>query len=540
MTSIVKKERRFRWIDEIRAHFNREWLQLMLLMLSGFLVRVYRLGTYSLWGDEADSIFSGIHNFYFHPPLFGFLVKYWIRWAHTDFSLRLLVTVISVSAIAATWFLAKWIFDDKTSALWAGIFMIFAPSQVYYGRELRMYGLLTLTAALSWLSYLVWMKHGGIFRFCAAVLCGSLVAYTHNYGLIFLACMGLSGFMMRPKRMSLFRLFAFSFGVFLIYVPFLKHLLYYVGRFMGSHFWAEPITWKTPFYLLRFLVAGLEPPYWFASLLVFLGAGLLVIGMRSERSNIRFRRIIVFGLLAPLLIAMTLSMILPNSVLVARYIIFTFVPFAIGMAAGARWLERFRFGLAWPLLLLAGQTWAITLQYRNIFLAPCLELRERDQFRESCDLILRSTQPGDVIATTCMSGTHPVWYYITFRHGAPPTRMIDVDNVYRDHLGIKYNQNDLLKNVYTIADPINVDELLAANDYKRLWLYETQWNAGTSPNDFYYQQRLRCRRWMMARYPLLGEWSFKGVDVRLFNLEYPLKNAQSDQREAIGDESGTP
>ncbi len=514
--------------DRPKSLWNHEWLLLTGILLTAFAVRVYRLGTYSFWGDEADAIYAGIYKIYFHPPLFGFLVKHWIKVAHTDFSIRFLVTIFSLCSIAATWFLARRILDSTRGAFWASLFMALAPSQVYHGRELRMYSLLTAAAALSWLTYFNWMRKGGFPRFAAVVITGSIVAYTHNYGLLLLASQGLSAFFMKPRRQSLIRLFKYTIGVFIIYVPFLAHLLYFVTQFLGSHFWAPPVTWKTPFYLLRFLLAGLEPPYWVAALLIGAGLGLFLIGLWKNKTS-QLRLLIMFGMVLPVAMAVVLSMVLPSSTLVARYLIYTSIPLSIGMAAGVEEIRRFRAWAMWPLALLAGQFWAITLQYRNMYLAPVLEIREREQFRESCGLILDSCREGDVIGTTCMSGTHPVWYYITLKHGFPPTRMVDVDNLHREHLKMKYNLNEYLEDVYTIANPINIDEFLASGDYKRFWFYGTQWTWGILPGDFYYDQRVRIRKWLIERYPQIGEWEFKGVEVRLFDLEHPIQRAEQTE-----------
>lgn len=507
--------------DKVEAFFQRykNWT-LFILMLTALMIRIYRLGKYSLWGDEADTIWAGLKHLYFHPPLFIYLASWWIKWAKSEFGLRLLPMIFSVATVAATWFLAKRILQSYHGAFWASLFIVFSPSQVYFARDFRMYSLFTLVAALSWLTYLAWMKKGGWLLYLTTVLTGAVMVYTHHYGFFFIAAQGLSAFVIRPYKKSLSKLASYAVSVFLIYYPYLKQLLYLAKGFVGSNNWALPVTWKTPIYLMRFLLAGLEAPRIVVVILGIIGASLAIVGFLRHKS-FEFRLLIVFGFVVPIIGAMAVSYILPTSMLVARYLIFTAIPLAIAMAAGIEALFDKKWCVVFTVYFLILQSWAITLQYRNIYLAQSREVREREQFHEAADVILQSFEDGDIVGTTCLSGTYPAWYYLTYLHNIP-MRLVDVDDYQREHLHLKYNQDDFIRDFYTIIYPINLDELEASGDYRRVWLYESQWEPGVRPGDFYYDQRLRCRNWLSERHPILGEWVFKGVDVRLFDLRIPI------------------
>jgi hypothetical protein len=509
--------------DRIENGFRRyEKQALTVLLLAALVIRIYRLGMYSFWGDEVDSIYAGVNRIFFHPPLFIYLASLWVKWAHSECAIRLLATIFSLGAVAATWFLAKRVLQSSHGAFWAALFMVFSPSQVFFARDFRMYSLLTMAAALSWAAYLSWMRRGGRLRFFLTVLTGSMMVYTHHYGFFFIVAQGLSAFVMRPRKKALFKLAAYGSCVFLIYLPYLRLLIYFTRRFVRSSNWAPPITWKTPGYLLRFLLAGLEASYEVAAILVIIGMGLFIAGILKNRDE-DFRLLVVFGFFVPILGAMAVSYILPTSMFVARYLIFTGVPLAIAMAAGVQWILIKKKYVIIPLLLITLQFWAITLQYRNIYLAYAVEMREREQFREASEVIADRFKEGDIVGTTCLSGTYPAWFYLTFSREITPMRLVDVDDYHRRHLQYKYNQIDFIGKVYTIIDPINLDTVAASGAYKRIWLFESQWSPGILPGDFYYDQRIRCRNWLAERYPLLEEWSFKGADVRLFDLQNPLE-----------------
>jgi hypothetical protein len=518
--------------DQIEMFCQRnEKLLFILLIVVALLIRMFRLGVYPFWGDEADSLYMAVNQIYFHPHLYPLLLQLWNQWASNEFTYRLLSALIGVGAIAATWFLARRLLKSSYAAFLATLFLTLSPSHVYYSRELRMYSLFTLTAALSWLAFFRWMKRDNTTNTLLVIAAGSAVLYTHKYGVIFLAAQCLAVFFMVPFKHAFKRLVIYVVPVIIIFIPYLRLMLYYLRQFMGAQFWAQAVSLQTPRYLLRFILAGYNASENVTTILIVAGLVLMLKGC-ATRKNSEYRLLVVFGLLAPILMAVLISVILPSSLLVARYVIFVLVPVAIVLAAGTHSIKT-PIALLVPLVLLAGQVQSITLQYRNIFRAQAIEVRERKEFRQACQVILDNCAEGDVIGTTTMSGTHPVWYYITYKHGYPLARMVDVNNYHRHHLARKYNHNEFLEEVYVIANPINIDELIEVGRYKRFWFYGTQWNEGSNPEDFYYAQRTRIRNWLQERYPELGVWEFRDIDVRLFDLENPIINSDA------GDESSS-
>ncbi len=507
---------------ELFCKRNEKWMVFFLVLVC-LLIRLFRLGTYSFWGDEVDSIYMATNQVYFHPHLYPLMLQLWSQWASSEFTYRLLSVLMGAGATVATWFLARRVLKSSCAAFLASLFLTLSPSQVYYSRELRMYTLFTLTAALSWLAFFRWMKRENTTNTLLVITAGSAILYTHKYGVVFLAAQCLAVFFMVPFKQALKKLVIYVVPVIIIFIPYLRLMLYYFRQYLGAQYWAQSVSLQTPRYLLRFLFAGYNASERVTTVLIVAGLILTLKGWVTRKSS-EFRLLVVFGFFVPVLMAVFMSMLLPSSLLVARYLIFVMVPSAIMLAAGTYSIKT-PVALLVPLTLIAGQLQSITLQYRNVFRAHAIEVRERGEFREACQIILDNYSDGDVIGTTAMSGTHPVWYYITYKNGYPPTRMVDINDYHREHLGKKYNHNEFLEEVYVIANPINIDEFLAAGKYKRFWFYGTQWNEGENPDDFYFNQRTRIRQWLQTRYPEIGVWEFKGVDVRLFDLENPLQDS---------------
>ncbi|MBN1297554.1 glycosyltransferase family 39 protein [bacterium] len=506
--------------DAVPKH--RSVLLLLFILAGALAIRLVRLGAWSFWGDEVDSLYAGLNHIYFHPPVFLVLARYWAIWAHTDFSLRLLSAVIGTGAVAAAWLLARRVCRSEAVALWSAVFVAVNPSQVHFSREFRMYSLLALVTALSWVAFLSWMEQGGRLRGVGAVTMAAIALYTHHYGVVFLVAQGMAALCFRPWKPAVKKLSIYALALFIIYLPYIRMVLYFSRRMVKSSYWAYPVSWRTPWYLMRFHVSHFEPPLAVTGVMILISLILLAVGVHSCRTR-DFRMLLVFGFAAPICLSVTASAILPTSALVARYLVFTSIPFCIALACGASALAFRRFYIVVPLMLLIMQAGSITLQYRNVFLAPePREVRERGDFRGAASVIQKEYRSGDCIGTTCVSGSEPNWYYLTYRHGIPHGWLLDIDNRYFEHMGLKYGLMEFIQHHYPYAVPVNIDRVIETNGCHRLWLYESQWASGAPPGDFYYDHRMLCRRWLMERYPLVQTWTFKDVDVRLFDLERPL------------------
>jgi len=493
----------------------------MLVVSAAFALRVFRLGAYSFWGDEVDTLYAGMHAIYFHPPLFLVLARAWAAVFSSDAMLRLLSAIFSTVAVAAAWSLGRRVTRSIPIAFWSSVLVAVNPCQVYYGREFRMYSLMAFLTAVSWVMFFKWMQDGGARRAVTAILLGAAILYTHHYGVIFLMGQGMAALFMKPRKKVLAKLAVYTGTLILIYIPYIRLVMYFSSRMIRSNYWAYPVNWNTPFYLMRCLISHFEPTLAVAGISILIALCFLFFGMRS-RPPAEWRYLVVFGFLAPILIGGFISAVLPTSALVARYLIFTSIPLCVALAPGVHRLASYRSGMLLILLFLGLQLWAVTLQYRNTFLGPePREVRERRNYRGAARVILDNFREGDCYGTTCVSGSHPAWYYLAFRGDLPAGRMLDIEDRYRHHMEKKYGLMEYLILHYPFVSPVNIEEMIASENCRRMWLYESQWASGIRPGDFYYEHRIRCRKWLAARYPLLGTWTFKGVEVRLFDLQKP-------------------
>ncbi|MBI4301869.1 MAG: glycosyltransferase family 39 protein [Chloroflexi bacterium] len=146
-----------------RRHQIGNLFLLIVILLIAFYLRVHRLGTQSLWGDEGASLVMAqrspgqiiLHaTSDIHPPLYYLLLHWWsIPTGLSEFSLRFLSLALGVALVALIYPLGRRLLSSEV-ALVAAFLAAISPLLVYYSQEARMY---MLMAALSTLSiYLYW------------------------------------------------------------------------------------------------------------------------------------------------------------------------------------------------------------------------------------------------------------------------------------------------------------------------------------------------------------------------------------------------
>jgi len=170
------------------------WSVVCLIAL-GFALRVYRLGSQSLWIDEMLSLMEAtilyhqdtlwgsiLHNL--HGPLHSVVVFLcWKLAGLSEFWLRFPSVIAGTATLAVMYLLASAVYDRHT-AWWAVLLLSLSPFHIWYSQEARNYSLLLLFTTLSmyflhrllfsggsrsWLNY-VWSTAGALLSNLSSVL----------------------------------------------------------------------------------------------------------------------------------------------------------------------------------------------------------------------------------------------------------------------------------------------------------------------------------------------------------------------------------
>jgi uncharacterized membrane protein len=124
----------------------------------GAVVRLWRIGSKSLWIDEAFSVWIGwqsipealawLVRIDQHPPLYYVLLHLWLRLGDDAATVRALSALLSALNIPALYLLGRRLVGSRAGLLAAAILAL-SPFHVRFAQEARMYALLSLNASLA-------------------------------------------------------------------------------------------------------------------------------------------------------------------------------------------------------------------------------------------------------------------------------------------------------------------------------------------------------------------------------------------------------
>ena len=454
------------------------WLWLLLAAAVGALALwlwLHGLGRASFWHDEAFSLrmidrpLGEIWGFDddIHPPLFFFLLYFWLDWVGFDeFRLRLLSVLFALAALPAVYLIGR-----RCGGPWLGLataaFFVSSPFVLRYAQELRAYTLLACACAWALYGFLrlvtdraraaLPLTAPGSDRLAWALLAlGSVVAlYTHNLGLLLpftTSILALALWLPAPDRLRLARNWTLvHLLVLLAWAPYLPALLHQTGL-QGFAWIAEPSldTVLRTEALVAFGIRDLGNPWTWPALAGFLA--LAVLGVFALRGRPPIGALLLGAFFLPALGALLVSWVF-SPVYIARPLIWSEMPIAVLLGAGTMALlsqPRRRLVPAALALLLLSLANAQNLQG---------ELRgSGDNWRMVARAVAERALPGEPVVVPGLGG-EPLAYYlrrIQVTEGKDVPQVIAVEAV-----------------LATIAI-----ELARAPDPERYLLIETPWRPG--------------------------------------------------------------
>jgi 4-amino-4-deoxy-L-arabinose transferase-like glycosyltransferase len=183
---------------------------LLAIVLGGLALRLFRLGTQSLWFDEAQTLdvagypLAEIARRTYRPPLFHMFMHYWMRLAgDSEFWLRLPSALFGACVPPLAYAVAMRLYNRRTGLLAASLAAI-SPTLIWYAQELRMYSL--MVAQFLILLYLTLRllddsSHHRRWLWGAFVAVQVMAMYTHYFALPFLVWLaGLTVLLLAYRR----------------------------------------------------------------------------------------------------------------------------------------------------------------------------------------------------------------------------------------------------------------------------------------------------------------------------------------------------
>lgn len=169
---------------------------LLAVVAAGLALRLFHLGSQSLWLDESHTYGKAAASFAAswdlikwdvnHPPLYFLLLHFWLPAGQSEAAMRFPSVVFGALTIPAVYFIGRRVFCEKAALLGALIVAI-SPYHIHYSQEARPYALAAFLGSLSVLLFLKILRSGGgPWTWAAYTLLLTGAIHTHYYGFFIL------------------------------------------------------------------------------------------------------------------------------------------------------------------------------------------------------------------------------------------------------------------------------------------------------------------------------------------------------------------
>jgi mannosyltransferase len=153
------------------------------------------------------------------PPLYYFLLHFWMFVSTEIWWYRLLSVVLSMGSLVFLYLIVKKL-TGTTAAAWALFFGAVSSFQIYHAQDIRMYALLQFFQAAYIYFFILLIKNENqkVSTWAGLILAGTGAFYTHNLGAFFLLAPNIYLLIQRKWKLQS-RLIASQTGMFILFLP---------------------------------------------------------------------------------------------------------------------------------------------------------------------------------------------------------------------------------------------------------------------------------------------------------------------------------
>lgn len=323
------------------------------LLITALALRLYKIGYFGLWLDEAATVYlikSNIYIFDSSPPLYYLFMKSWcFIFGYSEFALRFPSVIFSIIALAFLYFFVKKAFG-QFAAFFSLAFGVFSPFLINYAQEARAYSLLMMLFIMNLYYFycLIFISNNKQrLQTYGYIVTGILLLYTH-YSAFFILLSQILFLLACPRDIKLNywikRLLIigfFSFGSVII--------------FLWNYLYKRVGTWIPDFSLVSltgtlncfsggnllipktiFSITALTQTFLISFSVFF--TFLAVIYLQNDKEILYRKRIffVLFFLVTPLSLSILISAFFVNyySVATIKYVSFLIFPYIVLLSIG--------------------------------------------------------------------------------------------------------------------------------------------------------------------------------------------------------------
>jgi len=299
-----------------------------LILVTGFLLRIYKLSSQSIWLDEAGSIYhsqqSFIHAVSFKdstPALYYVLLHFWIMLTGTsEFSVRLLSVFFGTASVFIIYLLGAHIFNRKVG-IYSALLVAFSPLHIYFSQEARTYSLFFALTLLSMYFYAKLNKAASKWIITGYLISTAFLIYAHLYALLIVLVQNLHQFIVNRFKLSR-KVKAWVLIQFILFIFYIPGMIQLHGVISDKfHSWISRPSFLQLIYMVYNLFSGMV--FSIYGLALMLICSLLVLRYKFG-SNIFFTLWILIPLLVPFIFSL---LFVP--IFIPKYIYFVSLPLYI-------------------------------------------------------------------------------------------------------------------------------------------------------------------------------------------------------------------
>jgi 4-amino-4-deoxy-L-arabinose transferase-like glycosyltransferase len=423
--------------DSLRRSRN---LQILIgLTVLGAFLRLFQLGTASLWLDEASTlnlarqsvtgIWGSLSAGEFNPPLFYWLEHAMLAFGESEAVLRLLPAILGILTIPVFFLIGTELLDRNTGLLAAAL-LAFSPFHIFYSQEARAYAPMLFLLSLALLFFLRLLRSWGRRDALLFGVFSAAAFWMHFYAVVPVLALLLFALAVKAREMARDLRSAIPLGISVLVFALLSlPLIYYAVQLFGLRTTGGPtfgIQGIETITLTFVQVSG------FSVILAWVFLALFIVGVASLATrDRRTALLLVFALAFPLVLSVVLSYRMP---MVPRYLIYLLSALLPGVALSLRpacSLFRSR-SLVYGALILA-------LVINLPVLAPYYTTQQKDDWKGLSRELAGLARAGDLVITAPGYIRQPLDYYYRNESGGTLEfglyRVEEVEGVIASHPG---------------------------------------------------------------------------------------------------------
>src|ERR1041385_1248164 len=269
-------------------------LRVTAILLLALAVRLLGILSRPIWYDEAFAILfsekgvgamlygtlapTGAGSADIHPLGYYTLLWLWMKiFGESLFATRLLSVIAGLISVYLVYLISLETFSDKSTAYLSALFAAFAPFQVHYSQEIRMYSFLAMWLLLATYAFQRGAKTGNWKWWALFSVSAALAQYTHNLAAFYLISLALLPILQRDWK-TLRSVSLAGIGALILYLPWAIQLPAQFAKIQNAY-WVQRPGISSLFTLLLVYITNTPLPTNLIALALTITLIIVIIGL---------------------------------------------------------------------------------------------------------------------------------------------------------------------------------------------------------------------------------------------------------------------